>query len=153
MHSKTRVKAQATKRSNKFGAANAANRVIKVSKVGMDNVRNKVGMKALEGFFDNLAAAKINEKSVLNQLVSNNSKLAATNEDLVAMVKKWFNEIKNLEIENSCPKKTGGIGASQVRRDPTLCPHCKKEGYHAPDAYFELAKKKDKRPPGWKIWL
>ena len=44
-------------------------------------------MKALEGYFNNLAAAAINKKSVLEHLLANNSKLAATNKDLVAMVK------------------------------------------------------------------
>ena len=44
-------------------------------------------MKALEGYFDNLAAAAVNEKSVLDNLVANNTNLAATNKNLVAMVK------------------------------------------------------------------
>ena len=48
-------------------------------------------MKALEGYYINLAAAAINKISVLDQLVTNNAKLAATNEDLVAMVKKLSN--------------------------------------------------------------
>ena len=86
----------------------------------MNNGGDKVGMKAPEGYFDNLAAAEINNKSVLEQLVDNNSKLAATNEDLVAMVKKLSNEINNLERETSHLKKTGCSRASQVKRDPTL---------------------------------
>ena len=53
-----------------------------------DNGGNKLGMKALEGYFDNLDASAINEKSVLEQLVAKNAKLDATNEDLVAIVKK-----------------------------------------------------------------
>ena len=48
---------------------------------------NDGGIKALEGYFDNLAAAAVNEKSVLYQIVANNTKLASTNEDLVAIVK------------------------------------------------------------------
>ena len=43
-------------------------------------------MKSLEGNFDNLAAAAANEKSVLEQLVLNNTKLATSNEILVALV-------------------------------------------------------------------
>ena len=54
-------------------------------------------MKALEGYFNNLATAAVNEKSVLEQLVANNTKLAATNKNLVAIVKKLTNDIKNLE--------------------------------------------------------
>ena len=44
-------------------------------------------MNALEGYFDNLAAAAVNKKLVLAQLVANNTKLAATNENLVAVVR------------------------------------------------------------------
>ena len=110
-------------------------------------------MKALEGYFYNLAAAAINYKSVLDKLMANNAKIAAINKDLVAIVKQLSNDIKNLERETYCLKKTGGSGASQGKIYPTLFPHCKKEGYHAPDACFEIAKNKDKRPPGWKNWL
>ena len=103
---------------------------------------NEGGRKSLEGYFNNLAAAAVNEKSVLEQLVVNNTKLASTNKDLVAIVKKMINDINNLEREISRLKKTGGKG----KRDPTLCPHCKKEGYHAVEACFELKKKKTSAP-------
>ena len=92
----------------------------------MKNGSNKVGMKDLKGYFDNLSATAINEKSVLKQLVDNKAKLAATNKDLEAIVKLFSNDIKNLEREKYGPKKTGSSGASQGKRDPTLCPHCKK---------------------------
>ena len=85
-----------------------------------NNGGDEVGMKSLEGYSDKLAATAISEKSVLEQLVTNNSKLAATNKDLVAMAKKLSNEIKNLERETSRLKKTGGSGASQGKRDLTL---------------------------------
>ena len=81
-----RVKAQATKGSDKFGAENAAEKVLKTSEVETNNGGDEVGMKDLEVYFDNLVAASINEKSVLEQLVASNSKLSTTNEDLVAMV-------------------------------------------------------------------
>ena len=98
-------------------------------------------MKALEGYFDNLAATMFNEKLVLENLVANNTKLAATNENLVAMVKKLTNGIKNLELETSCLKKGG-----KIRWDLTLCHHYKKEGYHAPEACYELVKIKTSAP-------
>ena len=72
-------------------------------------------MKALEGYFDNLAAAAVNKKSVLEQLVANNTKLAATNENLVAMVKKLTYGIKNLEQETSGLKK-----GEQIIQGPTV---------------------------------
>ena len=84
---KARVKAQYTEGSDKCGAANAAEKVLKTSEVETNNVSNKVGMKAFEGYSDNLAVTAINNKSVLEQLVAKNVKIAATNEDLVARVK------------------------------------------------------------------
>ena len=79
-------------------------------------------MKALEGYYDNLAAAAVNEKSVLEQLVLNNTKLAASNKSRVTMVKKLTGDIKNLERDNSRLKK----GRQVSGRGPTLCHHCKK---------------------------
>ena len=125
-HNKARVKAQAAEGSDKFGAANAAGRVFKNSKVATENGHNEVGMMALEGYFDNLCVAATNKKSVLEKLVAKNAKLAATNEDLVAIVKKLSNENKDLQQETYRLKKTGGSRAPKRKRDPTLCPHFKK---------------------------
>ena len=82
-HAKARVKAQAAKGSDKFGAANAAGRILKNSKVATDNGGDEVDMKALKGYFDNLATTSTNEKSVLEQLVANNNKLDSSNKELV----------------------------------------------------------------------
>ena len=60
----------------------------KNSSVATDDGGNAVGLKSLEENFDNLAAASTNEKTVIEQLVACNAKLAATNEELVAVVKK-----------------------------------------------------------------
>ena len=106
-------------------------------------------MKALKGYFNNLATSEVNIKLVLERRVANNTKLAANNNKLFAMVKKLTNEIKNIERETSHLKKTGRQG----KRDPTLCPHCKNEDYHEVNACFELVKNKDKRPTGWKSLL
>ena len=152
-HAKARTKAQAAEGSDKFGSANADEWVIKKIEVTTDNSGDKVGMKALEGYFDNLATAATNNKAVLEQLVAKNAKLAVTNEELVAIVKKMFNKIKDIQQETYPLKKTGGSGATQGKRDPTLFPHSKKEVYHSPDDCFELAKNKDKRLPGSKSWL
>ena len=110
-------------------------------------------MNYLEGYFYNLANAPTNEISVLEQLVTNNAKLAAANEELVAIVKKLSKENKDLQQETYRLKKTGSSGATQGKRYPNLFPHCKKEGYHAPHACFELAKKEDTRSPGRKSQL
>ena len=108
----------------------------------------KKGMKALEVYYYNLAAVTVNKKSVLEQLLVNNTKLAATNESLVVMVKKVTGDIKNLERDNTRLKKGG-----QSSQGPTLCHHCKREEYHAPDACDNLAENKDKIPPGWRSLL
>ena len=78
-------------------------------------------MQTLDGYFNNFAAAAVNEKLILEQLVANNTKLAATNKNLVTIFKKQTNDIKYLGWETSRLKKGG-----QGKRDPTLCPHCKK---------------------------
>ena len=54
-------------------------------------------MKALEGYLKNLAAAAVNEKLVLKQMVTNNTKIDATNKNLVYVVKKLTNDIRYLE--------------------------------------------------------
>ena len=72
--------------------------------------------------------------------------LATRNESLVTLVKKLTGDIKNLERDNSRLKKGGQISV----RSTTLCHHCKKEGYHQPEACYELAEIKDKPPPGWR---
>ena len=61
-HPKARIKAQANEGTVKFGAANSA-----AHQKITQNVENKQavddrGMKALEGYFNNLAAAAVNEK-------------------------------------------------------------------------------------------
>ena len=118
-HAKARVKAQATEGSDRFGAENADERFLTTSEVETNNSGNKVVMKSIEGYFKNLTAAVINNKSLIEQLVTNDYKLAATNEDLVAVVKQLSNKIKNPEKETSRFKKTGGSGASQGKRYST----------------------------------
>ena len=103
-----------------------------------------VGLKALEGYFNNLAAAAVNEKGFLQQLVLNNTTLSTSNESLVALVKKISGDIKNFEQEISRQKNGGQVSA----RNTTLCSTCKKEGFHKPQYCYELLKNKDKRPPG-----
>ena len=80
------------------------------------------GMKSLKEYFDKLAADAVKEKSVLQQLVLNNTKLSTSNESLVALVKTLTGDIKNLKRDNSGLKKGGKV----IGRSTTLCHHCKK---------------------------
>ena len=93
-------------------------------------------MKTLEGYFDNLATAAVNEQGVLKQLVLNNTTLATSNESLVALVKNQSNDIKNLERKIYSVKKGGQASA----RNTALCANCKKEVFHQPQDCYELAK-------------
>ena len=81
----------------------------------------------------------------------NNTTLTTTNESLVALVKKQANYLKNLERELARPKKPQA--QARPRNPPTLCANCKKEGYHQAQYCYELAKNKEKRPPGWRSAL
>ena len=116
---KARVKAQDNKGFFKFGAANSAARVENKHEVETNQGVEKWGMESIDGYFDNLSTTTVNKKSVLEQLVTNNTKIASTNEDLVGIFKKWTNGIKNLERETSRLKRKCG----KVKRDPTLCHH------------------------------
>ena len=91
----------------KFGAANSA-----AHQETTQNVENKQAvddgkMKALEGYFDNLAAASVNEKLVLEQLVANNTNLAANNKRLIAMVKKLIATSRTSDATTPASRKLG----------------------------------------------
>ena len=100
------MKAQANDGSVKFGAANSAARQ-ETANSPLNNQLEEDGgnLKHLEGYFDNLAAAAVNKKGVLQQLVSNNTTLSTSNESLAAFVKNPSNGIKNLEREISLLEK------------------------------------------------
>ena len=63
-HAKARVKAQATEGSTKFGAANSAARQ-EAAHLPLDNQLDEYSgnVKTLEGYFDKLADAAVNEKT------------------------------------------------------------------------------------------
>ena len=52
-----------------------------------DDGGDEVGLKSLEGYFNNLSAIVTNEKTVFEKQVASNTKLAATNKELVTVVK------------------------------------------------------------------
>ena len=78
-HAQARVKAQANDGSANFGAANSDAHQDKPT-LPLDNQleEDDVGIKALEGYFDNLAAAAVNEKGVLQQLVLKSTTLTTS---------------------------------------------------------------------------
>ena len=94
----------------------------KNSSVTTDDGGSTVGLKSLEGYFENLAAATTNDKTVIEKLVSSNVKLAAANKEVVAVVKKLINDNKDIQGEINRLKKRGSSGVTQGKRDLTLCP-------------------------------
>ena len=86
-HAQERIKAQANEGTVQFSAENAAAHQETIRNVENRQEVDDGRMKALEGYFDNLTASVVNEKSVLQQLVLNNTKLATSNKNLVALVK------------------------------------------------------------------
>ena len=128
-HAKASIKAQANDGNVKFGAANYATCIENINPP-LDNQLEEDGVviKALKGYFNNLADAAVNKKGVLQQLVLNNTTLATSNESLVVIVKKLSGDIKNFERGISRLKKGGQVSA----RDTNLCTNCRKEGFHHP---------------------
>ena len=105
-HAKARLKALANNGSVKFGAANSAACQESAHLPLKNQLEEDSGdLKTLEGYFDNVAAAAVNEQGFLKKLVLNNTTLATSNESLVALVKKLSNNIKNLEREISRLKR------------------------------------------------
>ena len=144
VHAKARIKVQANGGTVKFDAANStAHQETALTEENQQGV-DDCNMMAFKGYFDNLAVTAVNEKSVLQQLVSNNTKLAASNKSLVALVKQLTGDIKNLERNNSHLKK-GRQGCGQ---STNLYHRCKKEGYHQPYTCYRIVKNKDTRHPG-----
>ena len=80
-----------------------------------NNGGDEVGMKSLEGYSDKLAATAISEKSVLEQLVTNNSKLAATNKDLVAMAKNCPTRLRISKEKPPASRKRAAAGHHKER--------------------------------------
>ena len=136
--------------SVKFGAANsAAHQESAYLPLNNQLEEDSGDLKTIERYFDNLAAAAVTKQGVLNKLVLNSSTLATSNESLVELLKNQSNDIKNLEREISRMKKEGQSSA----RNTTLCYNCKNGVFNQPQDCYELAKNKDKRPPGWRSAL
>ena len=109
----------------------------------MDDLVNK---HDIEDYFDNLAAAATTEKVVLGKLTSAIAMLTTNNEALVATNAKLAAEVTN--FTRKLGRNTGGdtSGKSAYKCIPSTCLHCKKEGFHNPDACLELGKNAINRP-------
>ena len=90
-----------------------------------DDSGEEVILKALEGYFDNLAGATTNKKKLLEQLVANNDKLAATNEELVAVVKNHPTKIKISNERSITLRKREDPGRQKGRGNQPCAPIAK----------------------------
>ena len=169
-HAKALINNSALK-GEQFGAANEAsigtplgtNKCdTKPHLAAEDELNTGGGTMEMEGIFDNLAAAAINDKAVLAQLTDNNTKLVNTNDQLAATLKRLTNETKQLQQEiNTLIQYVGGnTGGGGNTTNNTRgsgsschCPNYKLEVYHAPDTCYELEKNASRRQAGWRSGL
>ena len=87
-----------------------------------------MGTNALEVYFNNLANSAINNKSVIEKLVANNAKLAATNEDFMAMEKKWPTRLRISKEKPPASIKRAAARHHKERGTQTCSPVVKRKG-------------------------
>ena len=110
----------------------------------------------MEGYFDNLAQAAMNDQSTLAEMVRAMSNLTKSNEVLTktnAALTHQLGVLKKVKGSNNPrnPRTGAGVGPPKEMK---LCPNCKIEVYHAPSDCFELPANAVKRPRNWvtKVW-
>ena len=154
---KAAIKTKATGGKDLFGSANAAT----VSTDESEDMNPHMGAN-LEGYFDNLEAAAMNEKQVLEDLVKSMSKVTTANEALTQTNAALAHQLTVLKTR-VCgtvtppppppPRAPRGTprrpGSASVGRTKALCPNCNQEVFHLPVDCFELSCNAAKRPRNW----
>ena len=153
---KAAIKAKATKGKDLFGSANAAT----VSTDESEDTNPHMGAN-VEGYFDNLAAAAMNEKQVLEDLVKSVSKVTTANEALTQTNAALTHQLAVLQTRvcgtanppppraptgRGTPRRPGAEAADWAR---ALCSHCNQEVFHLPEDCFELPCNVARRPRNW----
>ena len=148
---KAAIKATAASGRDQFGAAHAATE----SQSEDMNPHMGAAMGAtMEGYFDNLAAAAMNDQSTLAEMVRAMSNLTESNEVLTKTNAALTHQLTVLQKSNgpnnprNNPRnpRAPGVGPPKERK---LCPHCKIEVFHPPSDCFELPANAAKRPASW----
>ena len=121
-----------------------------------------MGMEALGGYFDNLAAAETNKKAVLEEVVTNFNTITTSNSEMANTIKElaWENcqlqqQLKSFQKKQPQEDLRGARKRQPaVGRDKKLCPNCKQEVWHRSNDFFELANNTARRPLGWttRLW-
>jgi len=153
---KAAIKAKATRAKDLFGSDNAAT----VSDEHSEDMNPHMGAN-LEGYFDNLAAAAMNEKEVLENLIKSMAKVATANEALTQSNATLTQQLAVLQTR-VCgtvpppPPPQPQPRAPRVPRRPAaaarpraLFPNCNQEVVHLPEECFELPCNAAKRPRNW----
>ena len=116
----------------------------------------------LEGYFDNLAAAAMNEKEVLENLIKSMVKVATANESLTQTNAALTHQLTVLQTRvcgtvtpppphqprapRGTPRRSGAAAAGRTK---ALCPHYNQEIFHLTVDYFELICNSPRRPRNW----
>ena len=138
----------AAKGRDQFGAANAATD----SQSEDMNPHMGAAMGAtMEGYFDNLAQAAMNDQRTLAEMVRAMSNLTESNEVLTktnAALTLQLGVLQKAKGSNNPhnPRTGAGVGPPKAMK---LCPHCKIEVYHDSSDCFELPANAAKRPRNW----
>ena len=86
---KSVIKKKAAGGKDQFEATHSATPpLIASAPMGGDNEGTPIGLSALDGYFDNIAADATNEESVLDELVTNLITLTTRNAEMAATIKK-----------------------------------------------------------------
>ena len=123
---KAKIKHEAAGGKDQFGAAYGAEQELPDWGLGKTV---PIGIKELDGTFNNLAAAATNEKAMLEELVKSNAVLTKTNPELSATNKTPADENHNLRQEVGILKEAGGGGGGGGgagggdNRGPKNCPN------------------------------
>jgi hypothetical protein len=144
---KAAIKATAASGRDQFGAAHAA------TESPSEDMNPHMGAAmgaTMEGYFDNLAAAAMNDQSTLAEMVRAISNLTESNEVLTKTNAALTHQVTVLTKAKGPPNprnpRAPGTGPPKERK---LCPHCKIEVFHAPSDCFELPANAAKRPSSW----
>ena len=155
---KAAIKAKATGGKDLFGSAHAATAAEEQS----EDMNPHIGAN-LEGYFDNLAAAAMNEKEVLENLVKSMAKVTTANEVLTQSNATLTQQLAVMQarvcgiVPPTPPPPQAQPRAPRDRRRPAaaapraraLCPNCNQEVVHPPADCFELPCNAAKRPRNW----
>ena len=104
----------------------------------------------MEGYFDNLAAAAMNDQSTLAEMVRAMSNLTESNEVLTKTNAALTHQVAVLQkAKGPNNSRNPRRGAEIPPKEKKLCPNCKIEVFHAPADCFELPANAAKRPNNW----